>query len=45
MLGGGTAKALRDTALFLKEQKKVEAVLPDYQAYVEPRFVRLAQPR
>ncbi|WP_374423199.1 taurine ABC transporter substrate-binding protein [Chromobacterium sp.] len=45
LLGGGTAKALRDTALFLKEQKKVEAVLPDYQAYVEPRFVRLAQPR
>lgn len=40
LLGGGTAKAIAETAAFLKEQGKVERVLPDYGAYVQPRFVK-----
>ena len=39
LLGGGTAKAIAETAAFLKEQGKVPAVLPDYSAYVTKRFV------
>ena len=30
LLDGGTAKAIGETATFLKEQGKVETVLPDY---------------
>ena len=36
---GATVKALTATSTFLKEQKKVERVLPDYQSYVNVRFV------
>ena len=39
LLQGGTAKAIEQTAEFLKEQGKVESVLPDYSPYVSARFV------
>jgi taurine transport system substrate-binding protein len=43
-LGGGensgAAKILKDTAEFLKEQKKITAVLPSYGAFVTPEVVR-----
>lgn len=39
LLGGGTAKAVAETAAFLKEQGKILAVLPDYAPYVTTRFV------
>lgn len=39
LLGAPTSKALADTAAFLKEQKKVDAVLPDYAPAVNATFV------
>ena len=39
LLGAPTTKALADTAAFLKEQKKVDAVLPDYAPSVNATFV------
>ena len=46
-LGGGkasgAAKALEATAIFLKEQKKVRDVLPDYGVAIDPSFVRGAK--
>jgi ABC-type taurine transport system substrate-binding protein len=39
LLDGGTAKAIGETAKFLKEQGKVEAVLPDYSPHVSAKFV------
>ena len=42
-LGGGEksglAKILKDTAIFLKEQKKISDVLPSYAAFVTPDVV------
>jgi taurine transport system substrate-binding protein len=42
-LGGGEksgiAKILKETAVFLKEQKKISDVLPSYAAYVTPTAV------
>ena len=47
-LGGGdksgVAKILKDTAEFLKEQKKISTVLPSYAAYVTPAAVASLQP-
>ena len=47
-LGGGdksgVAKILKDTAEFLKEQKKISTVLPSYAAYVTPAAVASFQP-
>lgn len=40
LLDGGTAKAIGETAKFLKEQGKVETVLPDYSPYVSAKFVQ-----
>lgn len=40
---GGAAKALAATAAFLKEQKKVPAVLPDYSVAINPNFVEAAK--
>ncbi len=40
LLNGGTAKAIGETAKFLKEQGKVETVLPDYSAYVTGKFIQ-----
>jgi taurine transport system substrate-binding protein len=41
-LGGGAAKALMDTALFLKEQGRVQEVKPSYGPYVNASFVQKA---
>ncbi|MET1077372.1 MAG: taurine ABC transporter substrate-binding protein [Pseudomonas sp.] len=38
-LGAPTTQAITDTARFLKEQGKVDAVLADYAPYVNARFV------
>ena len=40
LLAGGTAKAIEQTASFLKAQGKVESVLPDYSPYVSAKFVQ-----
>ncbi|MGH8435106.1 MAG: taurine ABC transporter substrate-binding protein, partial [Pseudomonas sp.] len=39
-LGAPTTQAITDTATFLKEQGKVDSVLPDYTPYVSARFVK-----
>ncbi len=43
-LGGGeqsgAAKILKNTAAFLKEQKKISVVLPSYAAFVTPDFLK-----
>ncbi|MCK8787017.1 taurine ABC transporter substrate-binding protein [Roseomonas sp. NAR14] len=41
-LGGGAARALADTAAFLKEQGRVPAVAPDYGRFVTAEYVRAA---
>ncbi|MCB8749056.1 taurine ABC transporter substrate-binding protein [Rhodoferax sp. U2-2l] len=41
-LGGGAATALSHTAVFLKEQGRIQEVKPDYNAYVSTRYVRQA---
>lgn len=41
-LGGGAARAMAATAIFLKEQGRVEEVKPDYGAFVTPHYVRKA---
>ncbi|CAK9892309.1 hypothetical protein PS652_05174 [Pseudomonas fluorescens] len=33
-------KAIGETAQFLKEQGKIEAVLPDYAPYVSAKFIQ-----
>jgi len=38
-LGAPTTQALSDTANFLKQQGKVDAVLPDYSPYVSAKFL------
>lgn len=38
-LGAPTIQALTDTATFLKQQGKVEAVLPDYSPYVSAQYL------
>ncbi|MFF7709967.1 taurine ABC transporter substrate-binding protein [Pseudomonas sp. NPDC007930] len=40
LLGGGTAKDIAATAAFLKEQKKLDAVLPDYSPYVSAQYIQ-----
>jgi taurine transport system substrate-binding protein len=39
VLGAPTTQAITDTAKFLKEQGKVDAVLPDYAPYVSNQYV------
>jgi taurine transport system substrate-binding protein len=41
-LGGGAAKALANTAVFLKEQGRVQEVKPDYSAYISTAYARKA---
>lgn len=45
-LGGGkdaaATKALRATADFLKDQKRIDSLAPDYSAYVTPKYVEAA---
>jgi taurine transport system substrate-binding protein len=40
LLGGGTVKDIAQTANFLKEQGKIESVLPDYSSYVSDKFIK-----
>lgn len=42
LLGGGTAAALASMSQFLKEQKRVDDVLPDYRPTVTASFVQRA---
>jgi taurine transport system substrate-binding protein len=42
LLGKGTADAIAVTAAFLKDQKKVDAVLPSYWSAVTTKFVKAA---
>ncbi|MCU1740683.1 MULTISPECIES: taurine ABC transporter substrate-binding protein [Pseudomonas] len=39
LLGGGTVKAVAQTAEFLKEEGKIESVLPDYSPYVSDKYI------
>ncbi len=39
---GGASKALKATADFLKDQKRIDAIAPDYSVYVTPRYVQAA---
>ena len=41
-LGGGAAKAIHDTAVFLKEQGRVKDLKPDYGAFVTTTYVKQA---
>ncbi len=41
-LGGGAAKAMANTAIFLKEQGRVQEVKPDYSAFVTMAYVQKA---
>ncbi|MFM2036815.1 MAG: taurine transporter substrate-binding protein [Pseudomonadota bacterium] len=41
-LGGGAAKALTNTAVFLKEQGRIQEVKADYGAFVTTQYVRKA---
>jgi taurine transport system substrate-binding protein len=45
LLAGGTVKAISDTSVFLKEQKKAERVLGDYRPYVNAQYARQAASR
>ncbi|MFJ7885787.1 taurine ABC transporter substrate-binding protein [Pseudomonas sp. NPDC096917] len=42
-LGGGAAQALSATAEFLKAQKKIPTLLPDYSVAINPTFVQNIQ--
>lgn len=42
-LGGGAAKALTDTASFLKEQGRISALAPDYAKFVTDEYVKAAK--
>jgi len=42
LLAGGTIKAISDTSLFLKDQKKAEQVLNDYRPYVNAQYAKQA---
>ncbi|MET0335222.1 MAG: taurine ABC transporter substrate-binding protein, partial [Rhizobacter sp.] len=42
LLGGGTVKAIADTSAFLKEQGKIDKLLPSYAAYVSTKPVKTA---
>jgi taurine transport system substrate-binding protein len=42
-LGGGVAKALADTSVFLKEQGRVTEVPSDYSKFVTDEFVKAAK--
>ena len=41
-LGGGAAKALTDTATFLKEQGRVQEIKPNYGEFVTTTYVQKA---
>jgi len=39
LLGGGTVTSIANTSQFLKEQGKIESVLPDYSSFVSDKFI------
>ena len=41
-LGGGAAKAMADTAVFLKDQGRIQEIKPDYKAFVTDAYVKKA---
>ena len=41
-LGGGAAKALSNTAVFLKEQGRVQEIKPSYDSYVTTTYIQKA---
>jgi taurine transport system substrate-binding protein len=41
-LGGGAAKAMTNTAVFLKEQGRIQEIKPDYSAFVTDAYVKKA---
>ena len=41
-LGGGAAKAMTNTAVFLKEQNRIQEIKPDYSAFVTSTYVNKA---
>lgn len=41
-LGGGVAKALSDTAVFLKEQGRIQEIKPNYGSFVTTTYVQKA---
>jgi taurine transport system substrate-binding protein len=41
-LGGGAAKAMTATAEFLKEQGRIQAVKPDYSAFITDAYIKKA---
>ena len=41
-LGGGAARAMANTAVFLKEQGRVQEVKPNYGAFVTTTYVQKA---
>lgn len=41
-LGGGAAKAMTNTAIFLKEQGRIQEIKPDYAAFVTDVYVKKA---
>jgi taurine transport system substrate-binding protein len=41
-LGGGAAKAMSNTAVFLKEQGRVQEVKPSYAGFVTDAYVKKA---
>lgn len=42
LLSGSTIKSVAQTSQFLKEQQKIDKVLPDYKSYVTSRYVDAA---
>jgi taurine transport system substrate-binding protein len=41
-LGGGAAKTLANTSIFLKEQGRLQEVKPDYNAFIDMSYLREA---
>jgi taurine transport system substrate-binding protein len=41
-LGGGAAKAMAETAVFLKEQGRIQEIKPDYKVFVTDSYAKRA---
>jgi len=41
-LGGGAAKAMAETAVFLKEQGRIQEIKPDYRVFVTDSYAKRA---
>ena len=42
MLGGAAAKAMTSTAVFLKEQGRIQEMKPDYSAFITDAYIKKA---